>query len=101
MDADTDGHHIATLLLTFFYRHLRPLIDGGHVYLAQPPLYRIDIGKETYWALDDARPRARSWRRCRRTRKPEIRRFKGLGEMKPERAEDDHARSRDAAAACA
>ena len=54
MDADSDGHHIATLLLTFFYRHLQPLIDGGYVYLAQPPLYRIDHGKETYWALDDA-----------------------------------------------
>ena len=53
-DADSDGHHIATLLLTFFYRHLPQLIAGGHVYLAQPPLYRIDIGKETYWALDDA-----------------------------------------------
>ena len=54
MDADSDGHHIATLLLTFFYRYLKPLIDEGHVYLAQPPLFRIDAGKQTYWALDDA-----------------------------------------------
>jgi DNA gyrase/topoisomerase IV subunit B len=54
MDADSDGHHISTLLLTFFYRHLQPLIAGGFVYLAQPPLYRIDHGKETLWALDDA-----------------------------------------------
>ena len=53
MDADSDGHHIATLLLTFFYRYLRPLIDAGYVYLAQPPLYRVDIGKQTYWAADD------------------------------------------------
>jgi DNA gyrase/topoisomerase IV subunit B len=54
MDADSDGHHISTLLLTFFYRHLQPLIGGGFIYLAQPPLYRIDHGKETFWALDDA-----------------------------------------------
>ena len=53
-DADSDGHHIATLLLTFLYRHLPQLISNGKVYLAQPPLYRIDIGKETFWALDDA-----------------------------------------------
>src|SRR5205085_12321858 len=53
-DADSDGNHIATLLLTFIYRHLPQLIQDGRVYLAQPPLYRIDIGKETHWALDDA-----------------------------------------------
>ena len=53
-DADSDGHHIATLLLTFLYRHMPQLIATGKVYLAQPPLYRIDIGKETFWALDDA-----------------------------------------------
>ena len=53
-DADSDGNHIATLLLTFIYRHLPQLIANGHVYLAQPPLYRIDIGKDTFWALDDA-----------------------------------------------
>ena len=53
-DADSDGNHIATLLLTFIYRHLPQLITNGHVYLAQPPLYRIDIGKDTHWALDDA-----------------------------------------------
>jgi DNA gyrase/topoisomerase IV subunit B len=52
-DADSDGNHIAALL-TFIYRHLPQLITSGKVYLAQPPLYRIDIGKETHWALDDA-----------------------------------------------
>src|SRR5918999_3946046 len=53
-DADSDGHHIATLLLTFIFRHMPQLIASGKVYLAQPPLYRIDIGKETCWALDEA-----------------------------------------------
>ena len=53
-DADSDGHHIATLLLTFFYRFLPGLVTSGKVFLAQPPLYRVDIGKETHWAVDDA-----------------------------------------------
>ena len=52
-DADSDGHHIATLLLTFIYRHMPQLIREGKLYLAQPPLYRIDAGKETSWALDE------------------------------------------------
>ena len=52
-DADSDGHHIATLLLTFVYRHMPGLIAAGRIFLAQPPLYRIDVGKETFWALDD------------------------------------------------
>jgi DNA gyrase subunit B len=82
-DADSDGHHIATLLLTFIYRHLPQLIAAGRVFLAQPPLYRIDIGKETYWALDDAhRDRLlKLYGNGRAT--PEITRFKGLGEMMP------------------
>src|SRR6476659_450122 len=52
-DADSDGHHITTLLLTFIYRHMRQLIDAGRVFIALPPLYRVDIGKETYWAAND------------------------------------------------
>jgi DNA gyrase subunit B len=80
-DADSDGHHIATLLLTFIYRHLPQLITAGRVYLAQPPLYRIDIGKETFWALDDQQKDQIVKRAGRAT--PEITRFKGLGEMMP------------------
>jgi DNA gyrase subunit B len=80
MDADSDGHHISTLLLTFFYRHLQPLISGGFIYLAQPPLYRIDHGKETFWALDDA-DRERIVGELPKNARPEIMRFKGLGEM--------------------
>ena len=80
-DADSDGHHISTLLLTFLFRHMPQLIQAGRVYLAQPPLYRIDIGKETHWALDDAQRDAIVKRAGRGT--PEITRFKGLGEMMP------------------
>jgi DNA gyrase subunit B len=82
-DADSDGHHIATLLLTFLYRHLPQLITSGKVFLAQPPLYRIDLGKDTYWALDDAH-RDRLLKQHGNGRgSPEITRFKGLGEMMP------------------
>jgi DNA gyrase subunit B/topoisomerase-4 subunit B len=83
-DADSDGNHIATLLLTFIYRHLPQLITSGKVYLAQPPLYRIDIGKETHWALDDAQRNAVLKANTKNGRgTPEITRFKGLGEMMP------------------
>lgn len=85
-DADSDGHHIATLLLTFIYRHMPQLIAHGKVFLAQPPLYRIDLGKETFWALDDAHRDAilRQHGRSPGGRvTPEITRFKGLGEMMP------------------
>ena len=85
-DADADGNHIATLLLTFIYRHLPQLISNGKVYLAQPPLYRIDIGKETHWALDDAQRDAIVTKHGKPgpgRATPEITRFKGLGEMMP------------------
>jgi DNA gyrase subunit B len=82
-DADSDGHHIATLLLTFIYRHMPGLITSGRVFLAQPPLYRIDLGKDTFWALDDGH-RDRILKQHGNGRaKPEITRFKGLGEMMP------------------
>ncbi|MGQ0508845.1 MAG: DNA gyrase/topoisomerase IV subunit B, partial [Myxococcaceae bacterium] len=81
MDADSDGNHIATLLLTFFYRHLRPLIMNGCVYIAQPPLYRVDIAKETYWALDEAQRDQIIKDKVKGNAKPNITRFKGLGEM--------------------
>ena len=81
-DADSDGHHIATLLLTFLYRHLPQLIQAGKVFLAQPPLYRIDIGKDTFWALDEAQ-KAQIIRQRAGRATPEITRFKGLGEMMP------------------
>jgi DNA gyrase subunit B/topoisomerase-4 subunit B len=80
-DADSDGHHIATLLLTFIYRHLPQLMGAGRVYLAQPPLYRVDVGKETFWALDEVQ-KEQIVKRAGRA-KPEITRFKGLGEMMP------------------
>jgi DNA gyrase subunit B len=82
-DADSDGHHIATLLLTFMYRHMSGLITSGRVFLAQPPLYRIDVAKDTFWALDDAhRDRILKLHGNGRSN-PEITRFKGLGEMMP------------------
>ena len=81
-DADSDGNHITTLLLTFFYRHLPELVKAGRVYVAVPPLYRIDIGKEVHWAADDA-DRERILAEKKGNAKVEITRFKGLGEMMP------------------
>jgi len=81
-DADSDGHHITTLLLTFFYRHMLALINEGRIFIAAPPLYRIDIGKETFWAADET-DRERILRDAKGSAKPEITRFKGLGEMMP------------------
>ena len=91
MDADADGHHITTLLLDFFFRHMPELIRKGHVYIAQPPLYRIDVGKETHWARDDEH-KEEILAGLRANAKPEITRFKGLGEMDAEGAGGDDAR---------
>ncbi len=81
-DADADGHHITTLLLTFIYRHMPELIRAGHVFIAQPPLYRIDVGKETYWAADE-RDKSRILGKQAKGKRVDITRFKGLGEMMP------------------
>ena len=84
-DADADGNHIATLLLTYFYRWMHPLLTAGKIYLAQPPLYRLDAGKETFWALDEnARTRYETQIRARKAKVTiSVTRFKGLGEMMP------------------
>jgi DNA gyrase/topoisomerase IV subunit B len=82
MDADADGYHISTLLLAFLFRHMSDLIRKGHVYIAQPPLYSIKVGKDTFWARDDAH-KEEILAGLRANAKPEIGRFKGLGEMNP------------------
>lgn len=82
MDADVDGHHIATLLLTFFYRYLPQLITNGNLFIASPPLYRIDVGHTTHWAADDAE-KAKILKKLPPRATPEVTRFKGLGEMPP------------------
>ena len=84
-DADSDGLHIATLLCALFVKHFRPVVRAGHVYVAMPPLYRIDIGKEVYYALDEQEKNGILDRLVaeRKTGKPNVQRFKGLGEMNP------------------
>jgi topoisomerase-4 subunit B len=84
-DADSDGQHIATLLCALFLRHFRPLVAGGHVHVAMPPLYRIDAGKQVLYALDDAeRDSTLARLKAEHARvKPVVTRFKGLGEMNP------------------
>jgi DNA gyrase/topoisomerase IV subunit B len=80
MDADSDGNHITTLLLGFFFRHMRELLRAGKLYLAQPPLYRIDVGKEKHYVQDDA-AKEEFLASLPANRKPGVYRFKGLGEM--------------------
>jgi topoisomerase-4 subunit B len=84
-DADSDGLHIATLLCALFVRHFRLLVEEGHVYVAMPPLYRIDIGKEVFYALDEAEKNGILDRITaeKKRGKPNVQRFKGLGEMNP------------------
>lgn len=79
MDADTDGSHITTLALTLFFRHMRPLIEGGFVYLAQPPLYRAVVGRKDFWVLTDKEKDAIVQKHPNAV----LTRFKGLGEMSP------------------
>ncbi len=84
-DADSDGLHIATLLCALFVKHFRPVVRAGHVYVAMPPLYRIDIGKEVYYALDEQEKNGILDRLVaeKKSGKPNVQRFKGLGEMNP------------------
>ncbi|AKH90328.1 DNA topoisomerase IV subunit B [Edwardsiella tarda] len=82
-DADSDGLHIATLLCALFVRHFRPLVQAGHVYVAMPPLYRIDLGKEVFYALSEEEKAGVLEQLKRKKGKPNVQRFKGLGEMNP------------------
>ncbi len=84
-DADSDGAHIGALLCALFMRHFAPLVENGHVYVAMPPLYRIDVGKEVFYALDDDEKRGTLDRIAAEKRKSKVnvQRFKGLGEMNP------------------
>lgn len=84
-DADSDGQHIATLLCALFLKHFRPLVEAGHIFVAMPPLYRIDRGKEVYYALDEAEKKGILERLVAEKKKGDIQvqRFKGLGEMNP------------------
>ena len=84
-DADSDGAHIATLLCALFLKHFKDLVSEGHIYIAMPPLYRIDIGKEVYYALDDAEKQGFLDQILaeKKPGNPTVQRFKGLGEMNP------------------
>ena len=87
-DADVDGAHIASLLLTFFYREMRQLISNGHLYLALPPLYRLSQGGKTIYARDDSHKDELMRREFKGNGKVEVSRFKGLGEMMPAQLKD-------------
>ncbi len=84
-DADSDGRHIATLLCALFLKHFRALVEAGHVFIAMPPLFRIDVGQEVYYALDEEEKKGVLDRIAaeKKRAKPSVTRFKGLGEMNP------------------
>ncbi|WP_287817498.1 toprim domain-containing protein, partial [Idiomarina sp.] len=84
-DADSDGLHIATLLCALFVKHFRPLVENGHIFVAMPPLYRVDVGKDVYYALDEGEKQGILDRieAEKRKGKVNVQRFKGLGEMNP------------------
>lgn len=88
-DADVDGSHIRTLLLTFFFRHMEPLVSAGHLFIAQPPLYRVSNGRDTHWCYSDREKD--EWvaeLKKKRAAEPDVYRYKGLGEMNPEQLWD-------------
>jgi len=82
-DADSDGAHIATLICALFLRHFKPLVQAGHIFVAMPPLFRIDISKTVYYALDEAEKDAIMAKNSKQASKIQVQRFKGLGEMNP------------------